>query len=144
MSAGYSKEIPEFNSASFDRFVAAHRLMGSRCTACGTLCLPPRPLCPDCYGIHMEWVELSGRGRLAAFTTIYVAPTVMIEAGYGRDRPYCTGIVQLEEGPAISAQILGIEASKPEGIALGMPLRIVFVERGEGTKRRAGLAFQPA
>ena len=90
----------------------------------------------------MAWEEMSGKGKLIAFTTIHIAPTAMIEAGYGRDNPYCTGIVQLEEGPAISAQILGVDPMQPEQITIGTPLRVVFVQRGEGEKKRTYLAFE--
>jgi len=129
-------------SAAFYRFLDEHKLMGSRCRSCGALYLPPRPLCTACYGEEMEWVEMAGGGKLLAFTTIHVAPTAMIEAGYGRDNPYCSGIVQLDEGPAVSAQILDVDASRPEQIVIGMPLRVVFVERGEGEERRTYLAFR--
>lgn len=133
----------ELTSASFYRFLGEHRLMGSRCTACQQLYLPPRSLCPDCHGDAMEWIELSGRGRLLAYTTIHIAPTAMIEAGYGRQNPYCAGIVQLAEGPAISAQILGVDATQPDRIAVGSLLQASFVERGEGESRCTYLAFAP-
>jgi uncharacterized OB-fold protein len=90
----------------------------------------------------MEWVELSGQGKLIAFTTVHIAPTAMIEAGYGRNNPYCTGIVQLQEGPAISAQILDVDATQPETIAIGTPMQVTFVERGEGEEQRTFLAFK--
>ncbi len=133
---------PEFTSASFYQYLAEHRLMGSHCPSCGGLHLPPRPLCPLCKGEEMEWVEMSGRGTLLAFTTISIAPTAMIEAGYGKDNPYCTGIVQMEEGPAISAQILGVDVRQPAQIAIGTALKVAFVERGEGDRRRTYLAFE--
>jgi len=78
----------------------------------------------------MEWVELSGRGKLAAFTVIGVGPMPMIDAGYSRDNPYCAGIVEVEEGPRISAQILGVDVAHPEKIKIGTPLTADFVERG--------------
>jgi uncharacterized OB-fold protein len=90
----------------------------------------------------MEWVEMESSGVLLAFTTIHIAPTAMIEAGYGKDNPYCTGIVQLAEGPAISAQILGLDPRLPAQIAVGTQVRVAFVERGEGDKRRTHLAFE--
>jgi uncharacterized OB-fold protein len=68
----------------------------------------------------------------------------MIEAGYGRDKPYCAGIVQLEEGPAVSAQILGVDASRPSEIEVGTPLQATFVQRGEGDEARTYLAFEPS
>jgi uncharacterized OB-fold protein len=134
----------EFTSAAFQRFLSEHKLMGSQCQSCGALYLPPRPLCTACHDEDMAWTEMSGRGRLLAFTTIHIAPTIMIEAGYGRDNPYCTGVVQLEEGPAISAQILGVDAAHPESIAIGTTLQVAFVAReaGPGGETRTYLAFQ--
>ena len=127
-----------FTSAAFYRFLDEHKLMGSRCKTCGALHLPPRSLCPACHGEEMKWEEMSGKGRLVAFTTIHIAPTAMIEAGYGRDNPYCAGIVQVDEGPAISAQIVGVDATQPEQIAVGTPLKVAFIERGEGEERHTG------
>lgn len=134
---------PDFTSASFYQFLGEHKLMGSRCRSCGALYVPPRPLCPACYGDDMEWVEMGGSGSLLAFTTIHIAPTAMIEAGFNKDNPYCTGIVRLAEGPAISAQIVGVDARQPTHIAVGSPLRVTFLERGEGDKQRTYLAFEP-
>jgi uncharacterized OB-fold protein len=52
--------------------------------------------------------------------------------------------VQLEEGPSISAQILGVDATRPEEIAIGTPLQVAFVQRAEGPdgKERTYLAFE--
>ena len=49
---------------------------------------PPRPIDPTTHGDDMEWVELSGRGTLAAFTSVYIGTSAMIEAGYDRKKPY--------------------------------------------------------
>lgn len=133
----------EITAAAFDRQLDEHELMGTRCRSCSTLHLPPRPLCPACYGAEMEWVEMSGRGKLLAFTAVHIAPTAMIEAGYGRNNPYCTGIVQLEEGPAISAQIVGVDPARPEEIEIGMPVKLAFVQDGEGEEEHIRLAFEP-
>jgi uncharacterized OB-fold protein len=133
-----------FTRAAFRQFLAEGKLMGSRCSSCGAVHLPPRPLCPACYADELEWVEMRGEGKLAAFTSIHIAPTAMIEAGYGRQNPYCTGIVHLEEGPAISAQILGVDPAQPETIAIGTPLRVAFVQRGEGETAQPFLAFEAA
>ena len=133
----------EFTGTSFYQFLDEEKLMGARCGSCGALHLPPRALCPDCYGDEMTWQALSGRGKLLAFTTVHIAPTAMIEAGYGRDKPYCAGIVQLEEGPAISAQIVGVDVGRPSEIEVGTPLQATFVRRGEGDEARTYLAFEP-
>ena len=132
----------EFTASSFYQFLSEDKLMGARCQSCGALHVPPRAMCPACYGDEMEWVKFSGRGQLLAFTTVHIAPTAMIEAGYNRENPYCSGIVQLVEGPAISAQILGVDPAKPDDIEVGMPLRVSFVQRGEGEAARTFLGFE--
>lgn len=131
-----------FNNQAFQQFLGERKLMGSQCGSCQTLYLPPRPLCPNCYDEAMTWVELSGQAELRAFTTVSIATTAMIEAGYGRDNPYCAGIVQLDEGPSISAQILGVDPRHPESIQIGTPLRVAYIDRGEGEDKKSYLAFE--
>ncbi len=131
-----------FSQAAFTQHLSERKIMGARCQACDTLYLPPRPMCAECFGSEMAWMEVPDGGKLVAFTIIHIAPTAMIEAGYGRDKPYCSGIVELENGLAISAQILGLDATKPEEIKIGTPLKAEFVERGEGEEKTTFLAFR--
>ncbi len=128
-----------FTAASFDQFLGEGRLMATRCTGCGVLHLPPRAICPECFSESLEWVETSGRGTLAAFTAIAIGPAAMQAAGYSRDNPYCSGIVQLEEGVTVSALILGVDARHPETIHIGQPLVVGFAHIGG----RTVLAFRP-
>jgi len=131
-----------FTSASFDAFLSEKKLMGSHCPTCNKDFLPPHAICSNCHSDQLTWVEFNGKGKLAAFTSIFIAPTSMIEAGYGRDKPYLAGVVELEEGVKISAQILGLDATKPEKVKIGTPLEAEFVERGEGEKKKTFLAFR--
>ena len=133
----------KFTGTAFYGQLAANALKGSRCRSCGALHVPPRAMCPDCFGDEIEWEALDGKGTLSAFTAVHIAPTAMIEAGYGRSNPYVAGIVHLIEGPAISGQIVGVDPAHPEDIEIGMPVRATFVERGEGDERRTYLAFEP-
>jgi hypothetical protein len=132
----------DFTSLAFQKHISEHKLMGVRCRSCGAQYLPPRPLCSNCYSDDMEWVEMPSEGTLAAYTTIHIAPTAMLAAGYGRDNPYCSGIVNLENGLSISAQILGVDVSHPQTIKIGAPLTVEFVERGESEEKKTYLAFR--
>jgi uncharacterized protein len=132
-----------FSAAAYERALSEGRLVGTLCKDCGAVYLPPRAICPACQGCQMEWVQFSGRGVLAAFSVVYVAPSEMIAEGYGRDTPYCAGVVRLEEGPAISAQILGVDVTHPETIAVGAPVRAVTLRRGRDAGGQARLAFTP-
>ena len=131
-----------FTSASFEKYLSEKKLMGSHCNTCNRDYLPPRAICPHCHSDQLTWTEFSGKAKLAAFTSIFIAPTAMIEAGYGRDKPYLAGVVELDEGVKISAQVLGMDASKPEEVKIGTLLEAEFVERGEGDTQKTFLAFR--
>ncbi len=77
-----------------------------------------------------------------AFTVINVAPTFMVEQGFGRDNPYCSSIVKTEEGGQISARILGVDAKRPETIKIGMPVTVDFIEVGEDENKKVCQAFK--
>jgi uncharacterized OB-fold protein len=130
-------------AASFARLLAEHRLMATRCTSCGAIHLPPRGVCAACHGETQEWVALSGRGTLAGFTSIFVAPTAMAAAGYDRNHPYLSGIVRLEEGPSISARIVGMDAAAPDLAWIGSSLEVTWIDEGDGEEKQTTLAFAP-
>jgi len=119
-----------FTIEAFQNFFKEKKLMASRCKQCGSLWLPPRPICESCHGHDLEWVQLSGKGKIVAFTVIGVGAIPMIKAGYNRDNPYCVGIVETEEGPRINAQIMGVDVKNPENIKLGTDVTADFIERG--------------
>jgi hypothetical protein len=131
-----------FTAASFNAYLTQEKkLVGVRCRSCGTLSPQPRPMCHGCHSKDMEWHEFSGRGHLSTFTCISIVPVSMGKEGYGRDNPYCTGIVTLEEGPRLSARIIGVDASKPQKIKTGMDL---VLDLEEVDLENPTPAFRPA
>jgi uncharacterized protein len=133
-----------FNDISWEKFLSEDKLMGSRCRKCSILSVPPRPICTKCYGSDMEWVEMKGKGKLAAFTCIAIGPPFMMKEGYDRKHPYITGVVELGEGARVVARIEGLDGSKPETVKIGTPLRVEFLHRGEEGDAVTFLAFRPA
>lgn len=132
-----------FNDISYQRFLGEEKLMGCRCRACGTLSVPPRPLCTHCYATDLEWIEYAGHGRLAAFTCIRIVPPTMQMWGYDRQHPYCSGVVELEEGGRVVAIIDAVDPTHPEDIHIGLPLTVRYRHRGEGDSKQTLLAFVP-
>lgn len=133
-----------FSDISYRQFLNEEKLMGSKCKKCGALFLPPRSICIKCHSTGMEWVEMKGKGKLFAFTSIAIGPPFMIEEGYDRKRPYVSGVVELEEGVRIDARIEEVDGTKPETIKIGMPLTAKFLHRGEGENLRTYLGFKPS
>jgi len=52
------------------------------------------------------------------------------------------GIVELEEGPSFSGQIMGVDAAKSEAISVGAAVQTLFLERGEGEETHRFLDFE--
>ena len=139
-----SMEERPFSDGSYEQFLNEEKLMGSKCAKCGALFVPPRSICIRCYNTKMEWAQMKGKGKLVAFTCIAVGPPYMIKEGYDRQHPYCSGVVELEEGVRVVARIEGVNTNKPETIKVGTPLTVQFLHRGEGENLKTFLAFKPA
>jgi len=140
-----------FTATSFDKLCGEKKLMASKCKDCGKVELPPRPICTGCNSQNIEWTELNGKGKIVSFTVIGVGPWTMINEGYDRNNPYCSGIVEVEEGPRISTQIMGVDVASPENIKVGTSVTADFVERGSfslvpevANIRKAYLVFKAA
>ncbi len=132
----------DFTGASYFAFLKdENKLMGVRCRACGRLSALPRPVCTACHSRDVEWHEFSGSGSLAAFTCISAAPASMVQKGYGMKNPYCVAVVDLEEGPRVSALIVGVDGSNPQDIKTGMPL---VLDTSDLDPENPGLIFRPA
>ena len=131
-----------FTAYAFNQYLREKKLMASRCVQCDKVHLPVRAICPDCQRDEIEWVELSGEGKLAAFTAVHIGPTFMNAQGFDRNKPYLTGVVALKEGVKISARILGLDANNPSEIEIGTPMTVKFLELGEGENSCIQLAFQ--
>lgn len=82
--------------------------------------------------------EFSGRGEIYSFTTVYEAP-----AGYEEFAPYTVALIELEEGPLITAQLTDFGDEKPE---IGMPVEMVTRKLFADGKRGVlvyGFKFRP-
>jgi uncharacterized OB-fold protein len=77
-------------------------LSGTRCGECGQLSVMAGRSCPFCGSQSGTVVPLSGRGRLISWTVIRVAPS-----RYADEAPYAVGLLELEEGPRLTARLSG-------------------------------------
>jgi uncharacterized OB-fold protein len=78
------------------------RLLGSRCKTCGSVKFPQVTTCnnPECNGREIEVIELSKRGKLHSFTTMYYQPPPPW-CGPESMLPYGMGWVELPEKVAV-------------------------------------------
>lgn len=95
-----------------------YRLEAARCEGCGKVFFPPRVICNGCRGRKFAPVTLAKEGALETFTVIRVAPS-----GFGDLAPYAVGIVKLDDGVKITAQVADCDPTK---LAIGQRVRIEF------------------
>ena len=135
----------EIAVAGYLEGLTEHRISASRCNACDGLYLPPRPICPTCQGRQMSLEQLSGEGVVAGITSISIVPSAMAARGYGRKKPYATGVVALTEGPSVTARIELPEDTDAEiQDHVGMEVKAGFEDESDGEESRVTLVFRPA
>lgn len=103
-----------------------YRLEGSKCKKCGKIWLPVRLLCAECKGKEMEKVSLKGEGKLLTWAIVKEPPKEFEQFGQ-----YTVGIVELDEGAKIFAQITDHDELR-EGLRVRMVLRKIREEGQEG------------
>jgi uncharacterized protein len=115
-------------NADAERYWAGARegkLCLQRCLRCREFRFPPGYSCRKCGSTEADWVNVSGRGTIYSFTIIHRGPT----PEFARIAPYTLALVELEEGPRMMTHII---TERPEEIAIGDRVSVVFEERADG------------
>ena len=73
------------------------QLTAVRCGRCGALAIPPKQFCPECSQRAWEPTSLSGRGTIASYTVIRVAPPIIVMECFSHPRQRGELRPQLEE-----------------------------------------------
>lgn len=107
-------DIPRVWRLRFQRY----RLQGTRCESCADLQFPPVLICPKCKSRDVRSFNLLGKGVIYSFSTVY---TPLI--GFENVAPYVVALIDLEEGPRITAQLTDVSS---HDVTIGMPVEMVI------------------
>lgn len=123
------RPIPLPDEASQPLFDGALRgeLMINRCRPCGTYLAAGTQICPECLSDDIEWTKASGNGTLFTFGLMHQ----LYHPGFANETPYNVAVVELEEGPRINTNMVGIAN---EDLEVGMAVKVTFEDVGEGVK----------
>ena len=102
-----------------------HELWLQRCQSCRHVFFYPRFHCPQFLSDDVPGFRASGKGTLWTYMINHRAVP-----GFEDDAPYAIAVVQLEEGPRMMSNIVGIE-NTPENLILDMALEVVFEDATE-------------
>ena len=89
------------------------------CSRCDAHFFYPRAMCPTCWSAEVRWRTVSGAGTLHTFTIARV-PTA---PHFAHEVPQKIGVVELDEGPRMTASIVEVA---PEDLQVGIRLSPVF------------------
>jgi uncharacterized OB-fold protein len=109
-------------------FLAKDKIMGLKCNRCGSYEFPPVPVCNNCSGTDLSWVEMSGEGQLVSFGLAPHSEPPLTEFA-----PYISGTVALKEGPTYNAMVVGVDPKRAAELygKLPIPVRVETQDRGD-------------
>lgn len=111
------------DNAFFWEGVAAGELRIQRCSDCGRLRHPPRPMCGSCQSTQWDTITSAGRGDVYSYA-IHHHPQLP-----GIELPLVVILVALDEGVRFVSTLTG---AGPDDVHIGLPVELDFAEAGEG------------
>jgi uncharacterized OB-fold protein/acyl dehydratase len=107
------------DNAFFWEGVDRGELLIQRCTSCGQLRHPPRPMCPNCQSLDWDAVTATGKGEVFSFIIPHYPQVPFFEY------PYVVAVIALEEGTRLISNVIDID---PGDVTIGMPVEVRFVK----------------
>ena len=95
-------------------------LVVQKCIECGHLQHYPRPACANCWSDMIEWIPLSGRGRIHSFTVVRIPQ----HPAFKDEAPFTMIEVELDEGVRIISRLT---EEPEEPVQVGARVEVVFV-----------------
>lgn len=95
-----------------------YRFEAAKCKKCNSISFPPRLVCPECGSREFVEIILKDTGKILTYTTIEVGPPE-----FSDQVPYTVGIIELDDGARITAQISDCDPAKLE---IGKRVKLEF------------------
>lgn len=101
--------------------LAEGKITARKCQDCGAVEWPPLLGCNYCGSTNMEWIEISGKGKMIQM----VMPSPITQRPEMEDiRPYCLAVVEIEEGPAVNVMVRGVNRKNKNIVMEKMPVDV--------------------
>jgi len=113
-------------------------LVANECGTCGALFFDRRNACSSCGGRDFNTRRLANDGVLRAFTIVH-------RASPGVPVPYVSGIIHLDGGGVVKANVVGIDP-EPGNLTLGMRLTLTTfaVATDDAGTQAVAFGYEPA
>ncbi|MFQ5351534.1 MAG: bifunctional MaoC family dehydratase N-terminal/OB-fold nucleic acid binding domain-containing protein [Candidatus Binatia bacterium] len=105
--------------------VSNGKLLIQKCSSCGELRHPPRPMCGKCQSCDWEAVAASGNGSVYSYVVMHHPKFP------GYDYPLICALVELEEGTRLVSNIVDCDTAE---VSIGMEVELIFEQVDEELK----------
>jgi uncharacterized OB-fold protein len=120
----YAKPLPAITAQSKPFWDAARDgyLLLPRCDHCGAFHTYFEPWCSHCGHEGVHWERLKGHGKIWGNCRFHRA----YFPGFESELPYNVAIVELDEGPRLVTNIVGVPTGALDEFPIGMEVDAVF------------------
>jgi uncharacterized OB-fold protein len=117
----YKKPLPTITDENREFWEGAKRgkIRMQKCKSCGHIRYPISHVCPECLSYDFKWTDLSGRGEVFSYVIFHQ----LYNPAFKDDIPYNVAMVQLEEGPRMYSNIIGVDN---DAVKVGDKVEAIF------------------
>jgi len=135
----YRWKAPKGYLDEYVRNFREKKIIGTLCTSCGRIYVPPREICARCFTETTEKVEVSQYGEVLAFLVspplekgkVVIAGIDAVQAGFLKEGEQIILAMVRFEGTA-SSMVLPLINIEPEKVRVGMKVKAVWAEECQG------------
>ena len=109
--------LPISKTSRFWKGLEKGKIFTTKCKKCKKINFPPVADCGICGSSKVDWIELSGKGKILTYTQVFVKP-----ASFSEEKPYIVAIAELDEGIKVLSWVTGAEFKE---ISVGKKVRLV-------------------
>jgi len=123
MKLDYEHSYGPYYGRLFDELSSTRRIIGSKCSECRNVLVPPRAICELCYRPTTQFVDVADEGRIQAFSVINLE-----FVGQTRKPPYVYAEIVLDgSSTRLIHNVGGIDmATAKERLSIGMRVKAVW------------------
>ncbi|MBN1374554.1 MAG: Zn-ribbon domain-containing OB-fold protein [Dehalococcoidia bacterium] len=126
IKAPYKYSMGALASQFFVKLRDSRKICAAKCPGCGSITVPPRSTCPECFSKITDLVELSGKGTLVTYTVVHYSSSVQAVKP-----PYAVGVIKMEGADKGITHLIGeVDYNK---LKKGMKLEPVFKDKRVGS-----------
>jgi Predicted nucleic-acid-binding protein containing a Zn-ribbon len=134
LEAKYERSLGEAYSRYLNG-LKEKKILGTKCSTCKSVYVPPRIYCPNCFKDNLNWIEVPQEGTVSTAVIVYIS-----SKRERLEKPRIVGVVWLNYvssntvKPAIFHNLLGFsEKDVIDGSIIGARVRAKWREESTGS-----------